>query len=149
MPATYRIRIADWNIDRAALRAVREAVFVLEQRVPVELEWDEHDEKCVHVIAESECGDAIGTGRLLPDGHIGRMAVLPPWRRQGVASALLKLLIDLARRAGHRVALLHAQSYVLTFYERHGFVVDGEEFMEAGIAHRTMRRALDPTSSST
>ena len=149
MPASYRIRIADWNTDRDALRAVREAVFVREQHVPVELEWDEHDEQCAHVIAESESGDAIGTGRLLPDGHIGRMAVLPPWRRQGVASALLKLLMGLAQRAGHRVARLHAQSYVVAFYERHGFEVAGEEFVEAGIAHRAMRCALEPISSST
>ncbi len=81
----FCIRAADWSSDRNALRAVREQVFVHEQSVPVELEWDEFDAQCQHVVAEA-AGQAIGTGRLLPDGHIGRMAVLESWRGQGVGS---------------------------------------------------------------
>ncbi len=142
MTSPFRIRIADWDHDRSALRAVREAVFVVEQNIPLELEWDEEDARCVHVIAETASGQPIGTGRLLSDGHLGRMAVLKPWRRQGVASALLKLLVELAKQAGHPVARLHAQAYVVEFYERHGFQAQGEEFMEAGIAHRFMSQIL-------
>ena len=96
-----RVRAADWNVDRAALRVVREQVFVREQAVPVELEWDEFDPLCQHVVAEA-AGQAIGTGRLLPDGHIGRMAVLESWRGQGVGSALLVALLRLARDRGIR-----------------------------------------------
>jgi len=134
-----RVRAADWNVDRAALRAVREQVFVREQAVPVELEWDEFDPLCQHVVAEA-AGQAIGTGRLLPDGHIGRMAVLESWRRQGVGSALLEALLRLARDRGIRRVRLNAQSRAVAFYARHGFVAEGEEFIEAGIPHRSMWR---------
>lgn len=134
-----RVRAADWNADRAALRAVREQVFVREQGVPIELEWDEFDPLCQHVVAEA-AGQAIGAGRLLPDGHIGRMAVLEPWRGQGVGSALLKSLLQVARDRGIRRVRLNAQSRAVAFYARHGFVAEGEEFIEAGIPHRSMWR---------
>jgi predicted GNAT family N-acyltransferase len=135
----FRVRAADWNVDRTALRAVREQVFVREQAVPIELEWDEFDPLCQHVVAEA-AGQAIGTGRLLPDGHIGRMAVLEPWRGQGVGSALLEALLRLARDRGIGRVRLNAQSRAAAFYRRHGFVAEGEEFIEAGIAHRSMWR---------
>ena len=131
------IRAADWNVDRALLRAVREEVFVREQGVPVELEWDEFDPRCNHVVAEA-AGKAIGTGRLLPDGHIGRMAVLKSWRGLGVGSALLEALLRLAHERGIRRVRLNAQSRAMAFYQRHGFAAEGEEFIEAGIAHRSM-----------
>ena len=118
---------------------VREQVFVIEQKVPRELEWDDEDARCVHVLALSSDGTPIGTGRLLNDGHIGRMAVLRSWRRHGVATAILLMLMELARKAGHKQARLHAQSYVVPFYEHHGFEVEGEEFDEVGIPHRYMR----------
>jgi len=133
------VRAADWNADRVALRAVREQVFVREQAVPIELEWDEFDPLCQHVVAEA-AGHAIGTGRLLPDGHIGRMAVLEPWRGQGVGSALLEALLRLACDRGIGRVRLNAQSRAVAFYRRHGFVAEGEEFIEAGIAHRSMWR---------
>jgi len=136
------IRAADWNVDRAALRAVREQVFVREQAVPLELEWDEFDPLCQHVVAE-DAGKAIGTGRLLPDGHIGRMAVLESWRRQGVGSALLEALLRLAHDRGIRRVRLSAQSRAVGFYQRHGFVAEGQEFIEAGIAHRAMWRDVN------
>ena len=137
--STVSFRAADWKVDRPALRAVRERVFVREQGVPVELEWDEFDPLCQHVVAEV-AGQAIGTGRLLPDGHIGRMAVVRPWRGQGVGSALLEALLRLARDRGMRRVRLNAQSRAMAFYQRHGFVAEGEEFIEAGIAHRAMWR---------
>jgi predicted GNAT family N-acyltransferase len=133
------IRAADWNVDRGALRAVREQVFVREQAVPIELEWDEFDPLCQHVVAEA-AGRVIGTGRLLPDGHIGRMAVLESWRGQGVGSALLESLMQIAGNRGIRRVKLNAQSRAVAFYLRHGFVAEGEEFIEAGIPHRSMWR---------
>lgn len=133
------IRAADWDVDRAALRAVREQVFVREQGVPVELEWDEFDPLCNHVVAEA-AGTAIGTGRLLPDGHVGRMAVLESWRGQGVGGAMLEALLRLAHDRGIRRVRLNAQSRAIAFYRRHGFAAEGEEFIEAGIPHRSMWR---------
>jgi predicted GNAT family N-acyltransferase len=134
-----RVRAADWDADRAALRAVREQVFVREQAVPIELEWDEFDPLCQHVVAEA-AGQAIGSGWLLPDGHIGRMAVLESWRGQGVGSAILEALLRLARDSGIRRVRLNAQSRAVAFYRRHGFIAEGEEFIEVGIPHRSMWR---------
>jgi predicted GNAT family N-acyltransferase len=87
-------------------------------------------------------GEAIGTGRLMPDGRIGRMAVLAPWRGKGVGAAILEALMAEARRRGFREAHLHAQSHARDFYARHGFAVEGEEYLEAGIAHVGMRAKL-------
>jgi predicted GNAT family N-acyltransferase len=140
----FVIRPAVWSRDAPRLQAVRLAVFVREQGVPLELEWDEHDPISRHVIAETQDGTAVGTGRLLADGHIGRMAVLREWRKHGVGSALLQALMAMAREAGMREVVLHAQTHALGFYTRHGFRPEGEVFLEAGIAHRTMRRQLSP-----
>jgi predicted GNAT family N-acyltransferase len=132
------VREVDWNAQRTKLHAIRRAVFIEEQRVPEELEWDEIDARCRHVLAFSPDGEAIGTGRLLPDGHIGRMAVLKAWRGRGVGSAILNLLLELARGAGFDTVRLHAQTHAVRFYAKHGFTVTGDEFMEAGIPHRAM-----------
>ncbi len=141
MPA-YRLRHADWTRDRDALRAVRMEVFVEEQGVPEELEWDEFDAGSVHVLAEDEAGNPIGTGRLLADGHVGRMAVLAAHRGQGIGAAMLTWLIGQARHRGMRELLLHAQTHAELFYNRQGFERTGDPFMEAGILHCLMRRAL-------
>lgn len=138
------IRAAHWTRDGAQLRAVRESVFVREQNVPLDLEWDGMDETCIHCLALTADATAIGTARLLPDGHIGRMAVLPTWRRRGVGSAMLRWLMGRARSDGFTYVRLNAQVHALEFYRRHGFEVEGEVFMEAGIAHRAMVRALRP-----
>jgi len=138
---SYRLRHAEWERDRAPLQAVRRAVFVVEQKVPEELEWDEFDSVSTHVLAEDRSGQAIGTGRLLPDGHVGRMAVVAGWRGRGVGDALLTWLIEQARDRGMPELLLHAQSHAVPFYLRHGFACVGDEFIEAGMAHRLMRRA--------
>lgn len=137
----FLIRLADWECDGPALRAIREQVFVVEQSVPRELEWDEFDSVSRHVLAEAG-GRSIGTGRLLPDGHIGRMAVLPEWRGQGVGSALLRTLLDMARDAGHEHAVLNAQVRAMSFYRRYGFEPEGGEYLEAGIPHIAMSRKL-------
>lgn len=139
---SLRIVIGDWNDLRHDAQGLRVEVFVIEQGVPFELEWDEGDEVSIHAVAYDESGQAIATGRLLPDGHIGRMAVRKSARGQGIGSQVLTALLDEAAREGHTELVLHAQLHAWTFYERHGFVGEGEEFMEAGIAHRRMRLRL-------
>jgi predicted GNAT family N-acyltransferase len=139
--SNFSVRLADWSADRKILRSLREEVFIREQSVPADMEWDEFDERSHHVVAVAD-GIPIGTGRLLPDGHIGRMAVLRKWRGQGAGSALLAALIDTARERGLSRVMLNAQIQALPFYLRHGFCAEGEEFLDAGIAHRRMWRDI-------
>ncbi len=133
------IRLGPWQ---GALRehasAVRVEVFVHEQAVPPELEMDDMDARSIHAVAYAQAGVALGTGRLLPDGHIGRMAVLAQARGRQVGSLILQALIERARALRYPRLVLNAQIQALGFYQRHGFVAHGEPFMEAGIAHREM-----------
>jgi predicted GNAT family N-acyltransferase len=138
----FRITLGDWDTQRNDARPIRYEVFVIEQQVPVELEWDDMDERSVHALAYGEHGNAIGTARLLPDGHIGRMAVRKAARGSGAGAALLKALMEEAARRGHESVLLHAQTHAETFYQRHAFRREGEVFMEAGIPHVRMRCAF-------
>lgn len=137
-----RVEIMPWTEARERARRIREEVFVREQGVPVELELDEWDERCEHALAFDADNNPVGTGRLLPDGHIGRMAVLRDWRGRGVGAALLHALVERARERGMREAMLNAQTHATAFYRRAGFVEEGEPFVEAGIAHVAMRRGL-------
>ena len=139
----FRVTVADYADAFGDLRAVREAVFVREQRVPVELELDALDPRSRHVLARDRDGRAIGTARLTPDGRIGRMAVLREWRGSGVGSALLHALLRQARQDGRDGVALNAQVEAIPFYARHGFVAHGERFMEAGIEHQAMRLRFD------
>ena len=134
----FAVKPANWSTDAATLCAIRLRVFVEEQNVPLELEWDGEDERCEHALAYSPEHAPIGTGRLLPDGRIGRLAVLPEWRRQGAGSALLLYFLELARKRGFASVTLHAQTRATAFYARHGFQAHGEEFMDAGIPHVAM-----------
>lgn len=134
----YTVRLASWHNDRTALQNLRRGVFIVEQQVPETLEWDDADATCIHALALDAQGRPIGTGRLLPDGHIGRMAVIPQWRRRGVGGAILEFLIGHAWQQGHAAVHLNAQTHALGFYARHGFVAHGGEFMDAGIPHRRM-----------
>ncbi|MCE2949323.1 MAG: GNAT family N-acetyltransferase [bacterium] len=140
---TFSVRAAAWDADRARLQDVRHAVFVAEQGVPVDLEWDGLDADCTHLLAEDACGRPIGCARLLPDGHVGRMAVLRPWRGRGVGRALLRAALARAAMDGFTVVRLNAQVHALDFYRREGFEAVGEVFSDAGIPHRAMRRAID------
>lgn len=140
----FRIDFASWDEHLAELRAVREPVFLVEQAVSPELEWDELDASSVHVLARDQSGQPIGTARLTPDGHIGRMAVLRPWRGRGVGRALLERLIERAGSDGHPALELHAQTHAIGFYERFGFAAFGPEYEEAGMPHRSMRLVLEP-----
>jgi len=137
-----RIELMDWAAARAEASRIRLAVFVEEQRVPPEIEMDDKDAACVHALAYAQ-GRAVGTGRLLPDGHIGRMAVLKDSRSVGVGGAILERLVEEARRRGMKEVVLSAQTHALGFYRRHGFSEEGEVFEEAGIPHQEMRRVLN------
>ena len=137
--ADYFVMIVSWSDAGVMLSDVRTTVFVDEQSVPVEIERDGLDAECVHVLARDLDGQPIGAGRLMPDGRIGRMAVLRKWRGSGVGGAMLAELMAEARRRGMPEVYLHSQSHAKAFYERHGFTVEGEEYMEAGIPHIAMR----------
>lgn len=140
----FRVEPADYRTDFQDLRRVREAVFVVEQQVPIELEWDALDPICQHVVARDSENHPIGTGRLTPQRKIGRMAVLPEWRGRGVGEALLLALIDAARVQRWPEVELNAQVDAVGFYEKYGFERVGEEFDEAGIRHQAMRLQLAP-----
>ena len=139
---TGRVELTDWTTTGSAIRAIRETVFIHEQGVPVELEWDGLDSACAHVLAWTNRGEAIGTARMQQNGTIGRMAVLKDWRGRGVGRALLRTLLDLATRRGLSRVTLSAQTHALGFYERAGFDVVGEPFIDAGIPHRKMVKEL-------
>ncbi|MFF2325940.1 MULTISPECIES: GNAT family N-acetyltransferase [unclassified Streptomyces] len=154
-PASYTTRTAVDEQDRAACFQVRKEVFVGEQNVPEEIEYDAYDADAVHVIAVAANGSALGTGRLLHGpaaaaktggdlavGSLGRLAVTGRARGLGVGAALVRAIEDAARGLGLAAVDLHAQTHALGFYERLGYVAYGPEFPDAGIAHRAMRRAL-------
>jgi predicted GNAT family N-acyltransferase len=144
MPAQFTVRIMVWREARPLARPVREIVFVAEQKVPRDLEWDEWDERSDHALALDSSGRPIGTARLLPDGRIGRMAVVKEWRKRGVGGALLVALLERARSRSMPRSVLHAQTHAAGFYRRFGFSERGEEFLEAGIPHVEMTLELFP-----
>ena len=137
----YSIREASWAKDSEALSEIRRIVFIVGQSVPQADEWDGRDEASWHWLASDSEGQPIGTARLLPEGQIGRMAVLEEYRQYGVGAALLQAAIAKAREQGMADVFLHAQTHALGFYERNGFVAEGEAFDESGIPHRHMRLA--------
>jgi predicted GNAT family N-acyltransferase len=146
---SFRVEPADWTTDYAALRAVRDPVFVDEQKVPAEDESDAFDPLSRHVLARDAENRPIGTGRLSPERVIGRMAVLREWRGRGVGAALLGALLDQARAQGYPAVELHAQTHAIPFYEKFGFAAYGETFDECGILHRRMRVELAPADART
>lgn len=140
-PLQFTVKPVYWTATQMVLRAIRTTVFVEEQGVPPDLEWDGLDEHAYHVIAYAPDGTPIGTGRLLQDGHIGRLAVLMEWRGKGVGRSILDMLLVIANKMGYDVVKLHAQTRVLEFYIGRGFSKEGKEFMEAGIPHIAMTRS--------
>ncbi len=140
--ADVTVTLGAWDALAHEAVPIRHAVFVHEQGVPVDIEIDAWDALSLHAIARDTEGRAIGTGRLLPDGHIGRMAVLREARGRGAGTAIVFALIDAARQRGLREVVLNAQTHAAPFYGRLGFVAEGDVFDDAGIAHIAMRRAL-------
>ena len=136
----YTIRLGNWDTLKTDAQAIRIEVFVVEQNVPPELEMDEMDALCLHAVAYDPAGIPVGTGRLLPDGHIGRMAVRKVARGAGIGGLLLRGLMARAQARGDAAVVLNAQTQAAPFYQRHGFVIaDGGEFFDAGIPHVEMR----------
>ncbi len=139
------VKLVETPEEFAAVRAVRQRVFIDEQGVDPELEYDELDATAVHALAAVD-GRVVGAGRLVPDAsgaaRIGRMAVDAPHRRAGIGGRVLRFLEEQAAARGYRQALLHAQVYVQAFYEAHGYAPEGEHFWEAGIEHVSMTRRL-------
>jgi predicted GNAT family N-acyltransferase len=152
---SYVVRVAEDAADREACFAVRKEVFVVEQGVPQDIEYDAYDADAVHVLAVRGDGVPLGTGRLLYGeaaaaktggdpavGSLGRLAVAKAARGLGVGAALVRAIEDAARERGLSAVDLHAQTHALGFYERLGYVAYGAEFPDAGIPHRAMRRVL-------
>ena len=142
----YTLKSTRWNKDKTALASIRKKVFIEEQKVPEELEWDEFDELCIHVLVTNHQNNPIATGRIKPDGHIGRMAVLKEYRNTGIGTAILKELIKSAHnnhQGKHLTKVyLHAQTTAIPFYEKQGFISCSDEFMDANIPHKTMEKQL-------
>ena len=153
MSCQYFVHIANWESHKDQLKNIREQVFIQEQNVPVELEWDALDEKAFHVLAEVHFNDkkinskklAIGTARIIinnKQAHIGRMAVLSDWRGKGVGSEILLKCINECKKHGIKKIVLNAQVYVTQFYQKAGFKISSDEFLDAGIAHKQMTLLL-------
>ena len=144
MGTPFTVSLIGWHDGEPLLKSVREAVFVREQGVPATSEWDGLDESCRHALALSLQGDAIGCGRMLPDGHIGHIAVLPQWRKQKVGTAIVEALLDYARTHDYQQISVDAQPHYVPFYRSNGFVEQGEAFMDAGLPHVRMELQLLP-----
>lgn len=141
----FSVQLAQTDTDRQACYAIREAVFVQEQNVPLALEMDEYDATATHFLLRDEAGTPLGTARLLDKNgtaKIGRVAVLKPFRGRGLGLVLMQAVLDEARRRGFTDAMLDSQTYAIPFYERLGFAAEGDEFDDAGIPHFRMRRKL-------
>lgn len=144
--AVLDVRVGRWDELAQPARALREQVFVVEQKIPAELEWDAADTDAIHAVAFNRFGLPLATGRLLlqegAPARIGRMATSRLMRSSGVGRQVLDALIDAARSRGVSELVLHAQTNAQNFYLRAGFAPHGAVFEEAGIAHIEMRRTL-------
>ena len=136
-----QIRVADWHTDKDMLEDIRRQVFVEEQKVPVELKWDEFDDTSIHFLV-TDSDKAIACARLKTDGQVGRMAVLPGYRNRGIGQKLLQYVLQVAANQKLENVYLHAQVSAITFYEKQGFTADGETFFEASIPHREMFKKI-------
>jgi YbgC/YbaW family acyl-CoA thioester hydrolase len=147
--AMVQVRTGSWAELGEAARHLRSEVFLVEQQIPKELEWDEEDASAVHAVGFNRMNQPVATGRLLQQGagvaRIGRMAVHRALRGTGYGHAVLLSLVQAATARGDRQVVLHAQRSAESFYARHGFVALGDEFEEAGIPHIEMARSI-PTA---
>lgn len=143
----YSAVVLSWALARGLAMPIRRTVFIEEQSVPEELEWDAFDEPGFHVLVFDDAArKAVATARLSPRGNglcfFNRLAVLAPWRGKGAGRLLMETLLDEARRRSQRDLELHAQTRARGFYEKFGFAAEGQPYLEAGIEHITMRRML-------
>lgn len=138
-----KVRICSFGEAETWIRQVRKAVFIEEQAVPIEEEFDEDDLTCVHVIVTNG-GEPLGTGRLGNDGRIGRVAVVQKARAKGVGRQIMQALEKHAREQRLTRVWAHAQVHALGFYERLGYRASGKLFMEADIQHKQIEKSLDP-----
>lgn len=136
-----KILLADWSRAEIKATSIRQEVFIEEQHVPEADEWGHGDERALHLIASLD-GNPIATARLMPDGTIGRMAVLKSYRNQGTGSAMMEKLIETAKQNKFEVLKLNAQRTAESFYAQHGFIAQGDEFIDAGIPHIAMQLTL-------
>jgi predicted GNAT family N-acyltransferase len=144
MSNPFSVSLVSWHDGEPLLKSVREAVFIREQGISPELEWDGLDENCRHALVISSQGEAIGCGRMLVNGHIGRIAVLSKWRKQKVGTAILEALLDYARAHDYPQVDVDAQVHAVPFYHGFEFVEEGMVFMDAGLPHIKMRLPLLP-----
>ncbi|OIV38372.1 GNAT family N-acetyltransferase [Mangrovactinospora gilvigrisea] len=143
MPEQHTIKVIEGTGDLTDVHAVRREVFIVEQEIPEAEEWDDRDASCTHLLAVTPDGAPLGTARLLPDGHLGRLAVLKQARGTGLGAALVRAVEAEARRRGMTRLALDAQVYAIPFYERLGYAAHGGEFDDgSGIMHRAMTRSL-------
>ena len=138
----FRVELKNWEEAREIAGPLRWSIFVGEQNVPEGIELDDLDASCMHALAYTPDDKFVGTGRLLPDGRIGRMAVAKEWRRQGVGAALLEALIAEAKKRGHAQVSVSAQLQAAEFYRGFGFEAEGKVYQEAGILHQKMHKKV-------
>jgi predicted GNAT family N-acyltransferase len=141
MSQNFHIEVISWQSEmQAKLKAIREEVFIKEQHVPLDIEWDEFDETAIHLLALDEDASAIACARILIDkAKIGRMGVLKPWRGLGLGYALLEKAIEVCKSHGLQKVTLSSQTHAIKFYEKAGFVVTSEAYIDANIWHVDMQ----------
>lgn len=132
------IKQADFKNDFSDIKEIRTSVFINEQSVPFELEWDEFDNDSIHILAYYD-NKAVATARLLADGHIGRMAVLKDYRHRNIGKKMLKYILELAHKRLITKIELSAQEHAIEFYKKQGFSVISDVYLDAGIPHYDMK----------
>lgn len=140
--ANIDLQLLNWTDAKAYSQTIRTSVFIQEQHVPESEEWDNEDKSATHLLVIKN-GKTIATARLTQTGKIGRMAVLKAYRKQGIGSMMLNSLIDLAKQQGQQQIKLWSQTHAQSFYKKHGFVAQGDEFLDAGIPHIEMHLKIN------
>ena len=138
MSQPFKVEQGDWPTMQIAVKPIRATVFIDEQCVPVDLEWDDEDAYATHYAAYDQQHNCIACGRLTKTGHVGRLAVLKSHRGQGAGKQILATIIATAKAQNLPTLVLNAQTHALSFYTQFGFTAFGEVFDDAGIPHRTM-----------
>ena len=139
----FTVHLVSWKDAAPLLRSIREAVFIREQGVPPEMEWDGEDESSRHVLVLASNGDAIGCGRITPAGQIGRVAVLPEWRGKRIGSGIVEALLEYAHSQDYQLLEINSQVHTASLYRKFDFSEVGEVFMDADIPHIKMQLLLD------